>query len=68
VASLWAYFSNDVVDTAQALMVHDASRLIERGLVLFGEVLDSRAHEFRYNAANRGARMAFHAEPIYVLG
>src|SRR5258705_12361837 len=55
--------SNDVVDTAQALMVRDASRLIERGLVLFGEVLDSRAHEFRYTP-QVGRTHGIHAEPI----
>jgi len=62
----WLHYgltSNDVVDTAQALMVRDASRLIERGLVLFGEVLDSRAHEFRYTP-QIGRTHGIHAEPI----
>src|SRR5712675_1636264 len=62
----WLHYgltSNDVVDTAQALMVRDASRLIERGLVLFGEVLDSRAHEFRYTP-QVGRTHGIHAEPI----
>src|SRR3981081_2182865 len=62
----WLHYgmtSNDVVDTAQALMVRDASRLIERGLVLFGEVLDSRAHEFRYTS-QIGRTHGIHAEPI----
>src|SRR5258708_15186376 len=36
--------SNDVVDTAQALQIRDASKLIERALVTFGEILDLRAH------------------------
>jgi len=40
--------SNDVVDTAQALQVREASKLIERDLVMFGEILDLRAHEFRH--------------------
>src|SRR5258707_2253537 len=31
--------SNDVVDTAQALLVRDASRLIDSALVKFGDVL-----------------------------
>jgi len=52
-----------VVDTAQALLVRDASRLIERGLVLFGEVLDSRAHEFR-DTPQIGRTHGIHAEPI----
>src|SRR5712664_1397166 len=55
--------SNDVVDTAQALLVRDASHLIERGLVLFGEVLDLRAHEFRYTP-QIGRTHGIHAEPI----
>src|SRR4029077_3834189 len=62
----WLHYgltSNDVVDTAQALLVRDASHLIERGLVLFGEVLDSRAHEFRYTP-QIGRTHGIHAEPI----
>jgi adenylosuccinate lyase len=45
------------------LLVRDASHLIERGLVLFGEVLDSRAHEFRYTP-QIGRTHGIHAEPI----
>ena len=55
--------SNDVVDTAQALQVRDASRLIERDLVMFGEILDLRAHEFR-NTPQIGRTHGIHAEPI----
>src|ERR1700691_4937477 len=47
----WLHYGmtpNDVVDTAQALQVRDASRLIERALVMFGEVLDVRAHEYQH--------------------
>jgi adenylosuccinate lyase len=65
-AARWLHYgltSNDVVDTAQALLVRDASRLIERGLVLFGEVLDSRAHEFR-DTPQIGRTHGIHAEPI----
>jgi adenylosuccinate lyase len=50
-AARWLHYgmtSNDVVDTAQALLVRDASHIIERDLVIFGEVLDVRAHEFRH--------------------
>ena len=45
-AARWLHYgmtSNDVVDTAQALLVRDASHIIERDLVLLGEVLDRRA-------------------------
>src|SRR5438034_11713847 len=40
-AARWLHYgmtSNDVVDTAQALQIRDASRLIERALVMFGEI------------------------------
>jgi adenylosuccinate lyase len=62
----WLHYgmtSNDIVDTAQALQVRDASKLIERGLVLFGEILDLRAHEFR-NTPQIGRTHGVHAEPI----
>jgi adenylosuccinate lyase len=65
-AARWLHYgmtSNDVVDTAQALQVRDASKLIERNLVLFGEVLDLRAHEFRYTP-QIGRTHGVHAEPI----
>src|SRR5258707_10567720 len=50
-AARWLHYgltSNDVVDTAQALLVRDASRLIEAALVKFGDVLAKRAQEFRH--------------------
>jgi adenylosuccinate lyase len=65
-AARWLHYgmtSNDVVDTAQALQVRDASRLIERALVIFGEVLDLRAHEFRHTP-QIGRTHGVHAEPI----
>ncbi len=65
-AARWLHYgltSNDVVDTAQALLVRNASRLIQRGLVLFGEVLDVRAHEFRHTP-QIGRTHGIHAEPI----
>ena len=49
-AARWLHYglgSNDIVDTAQALQNSRASHIIERDLVLFGEVLDLRAHQFR---------------------
>ena len=65
-AARWLHYgmtSNDVVDTAQALLVRDASMLIERNLVLLGEVLDLRAHEFQHTP-QIGRTHGIHAEPI----
>ncbi|MGB8458193.1 MAG: adenylosuccinate lyase [Candidatus Acidiferrum sp.] len=65
-AARWLHYgltSNDIVDTAQALMVRDASRIIERELVLFGEILDLRAHQFRHTP-QIGRTHGVHAEPI----
>ena len=65
-AARWLHYgmtSNDVVDTAQALLLRDASRIIERDLVLFGEVLDVRAHEFQHTP-QIGRTHGIHAEPI----
>jgi adenylosuccinate lyase len=65
-AARWLHYgmtSNDVVDTAQALMVRDASHIIARDLVLFGEVLDLRAHQFR-DTPQIGRTHGVHAEPI----
>jgi adenylosuccinate lyase len=65
-AARWLHYgltSNDVVDTAQALQIRDASHILERGLVLFGEVLDLRAHQFR-KTPQIGRTHGVHAEPI----
>src|SRR5271155_3554472 len=65
-AARWLHFgmtSNDVVDTAQALLLRDASHIIERDLILFGEVLDLRAHEFQHTP-QIGRTHGIHAEPI----
>jgi adenylosuccinate lyase len=65
-AARWLHYgmtSNDVVDTAQALLVRDASHIIERDLVLFGEVLDLRAHEYQHTP-QIGRTHGIHAEPI----
>src|SRR5271165_3691802 len=62
----WLHYgmtSNDVVDTAQALLVRDASHIIERDLVLLGEILDVRAHEFQHTP-QIGRTHGVHAEPI----
>jgi adenylosuccinate lyase len=55
--------SNDVVDTAQALQVREASSLIEAALAKFGEALGKRAQEFR-NTPQIGRTHGVHAEPI----
>jgi adenylosuccinate lyase len=65
-ATRWLHYgltSNDVVDTAQALQLREASRLIEHDLVRFGEVLDRRAHEFQHTP-QIGRTHGVHAEPI----
>jgi adenylosuccinate lyase len=65
-AARWLHYgmtSNDVVDTAQALLVREASLLIERQLVIFGEILDVRAHEFQHTP-QIGRTHGVHAEPI----
>jgi len=65
-AARWLHYgltSNDVVDTAQALQIRDASHILERDLVLFGEVLDLRAHQFR-KTPQIGRTHGVHAEPI----
>ena len=65
-AARWLHYgmtSNDVVDTAQALLVRDASRLIEAALVTFSEVLARRAQEFRHTP-QIGRTHGVHAEPI----
>src|SRR5271170_3445613 len=55
--------SNDVVDTAQALLVRDASKLIEQDIARFGEILEKRAWEFK-DTPEIGRTHGIHAEPI----
>ncbi len=55
--------SNDVVDTAQALQVREASELLRAGLERLGEVLKKRALEFKYTPMV-GRTHGIHAEPI----
>src|ERR1700685_2731717 len=65
-AARWLHYgltSNDVVDTAQALLVRQASRLIEKDLEAFGEVLERRAWEFK-DTPEIGRTHGIHAEPI----
>ncbi len=63
--SRWLHYgltSNDVVDTAQALQVKAASKLIREGLLALLEVLKRRAVEFKHTPTI-GRTHGIHAEP-----
>jgi len=63
--SRWLHYgltSNDIVDTAQALQIKDASTLIRAGLVEFLAVLKRRALEFQHTPII-GRTHGVHAEP-----
>ena len=65
-AARWLHYgltSNDVVDTAQALLIREASQLIEKGIARFGEILEKRAWEFK-DTPEIGRTHGVHAEPI----
>jgi adenylosuccinate lyase len=65
-ASRWLHYgltSNDVVDTAQALLVRDASIPILQGLERLRDVLRRRALEFK-DTPMIGRTHGIHAEPI----
>jgi adenylosuccinate lyase len=65
-AARWLHYgltSNDVVDTAQALLVREASQLIEKAIARFSEVLEKRAWEFK-DTPEIGRTHGIHAEPI----
>jgi adenylosuccinate lyase len=65
-AARWLHYgltSNDVVDTAQALLVREASQLIAKGIARFGEILEKRAWEFK-DTPEIGRTHGIHAEPI----
>ncbi len=65
-AARWLHFgltSNDVVDTAQALQIKDASALISAGMAELSGALRRRAFEFR-DAVQMGRTHGIHAEPI----
>jgi len=55
--------SNDVVDTAQALLIKQASELIASDLDRLAEVLERRAWEFK-DTPQIGRTHGIHAEPI----
>src|ERR1039457_3318768 len=64
--SRWLHYgltSNDVVDTAQALLVKQASAIIREDLKKLREVLRRRAWEFKGTAAI-GRTHGIHAEPV----
>ena len=65
-ASRWLHFgltSNDVVDTAQALILQQASALLIRGAGTLRGALKRRALEFK-NTVQIGRTHGVHAEPI----
>ncbi len=55
--------SNDIVDTAQALQIREASGLLLAGLKRLGEALKKRAFEFQHTPMV-GRTHGIHAEPI----
>lgn len=62
----WLHYgltSNDVVDTAQALQIKEASRIILEDLNKLKDVLARRASEFQHTPAI-GRTHGIHAEPI----
>jgi adenylosuccinate lyase len=63
--SRWFHYgltSNDVVDTAQALLVKQASELIDAGIVRLAQALEKRAWEFK-DTPQIGRTHGVHAEP-----
>src|SRR5579872_2450932 len=65
-AARWFHYgltSNDVVDTAQALLIQEASVIIAADLERLSDVLDRRAWEFK-DTPMIGRTHGIHAEPI----
>lgn len=65
-ASRWLHYgltSNDVVDTAQALQIRQASAEIIQGLKDLTNILEARAKEFKHTI-QIGRTHGVHAEPI----
>src|ERR1700729_2069594 len=63
--SRWLHYgltSNDVVDTAQALQIKQASEIIRQGILALAEALRQRALEFKHTPAI-GRTHGIHAEP-----
>jgi adenylosuccinate lyase len=64
--SRWFHYgltSNDVVDTAQALLVQQASKVIAQGLERLAAVVKKRAFEFK-DTPMIGRTHGVHAEPV----
>jgi adenylosuccinate lyase len=64
--SRWLHYgltSNDVVDTAQALMIRSASEIISKGINILSQRLKTRAFEFKHTV-QIGRTHGIHAEPI----
>ena len=65
-ASRWLHYgltSNDVVDTAQALVLRDASNLLLEGARSLAKSLERRAWEFK-DTVQIGRTHGIHAEPV----
>jgi adenylosuccinate lyase len=65
-SSRWLHYgltSNDVVDTAQALMLKQASAILVEGARALAEILKRRAYEFK-STVQIGRTHGVHAEPI----
>src|SRR5712691_458416 len=65
-ASRWLHYgltSNDVVDTAQALVLCEASALLQQGAEALCASLERRAFEFK-DTVQIGRTHGIHAEPI----
>jgi len=65
-ASRWLHYgltSNDVVDTAQALLLQQAAAIVIRGIEELRDVLKRRALEFKHTV-QIGRTHGVHAEPI----
>src|SRR6202042_1344185 len=63
--SRWLHYgltSNDVVDTAQALQIKQASEIIRQGILALAEALRQRALEFKHTPTI-GRTHGIHAEP-----
>jgi adenylosuccinate lyase len=63
--SRWLHYgltSNDVVDTAQALQIKSASKIIRAGITKLSDVLKARALEFKHTPTI-GRTHGIHAEP-----
>jgi adenylosuccinate lyase len=64
--SRWFHYgltSNDVVDTAQSLLIKDASEIIAADLQVLADILRTRAWEFK-DTPMIGRTHGIHAEPI----